>query len=320
MEFKVTDAIPLDQYLKLPRPERTWLVKDIIPSGGLVNLFSGPKLGKSFIALDLCRAISQGDTEWCGFNITGQSRVLYIQLDTPRSLWIERFEMLSAAGIDFTTNEVTDDTPSPMHYFRMADMEQAPYPFNVENKDTLAWMWKQLDDYKPGVVVIDTINEVHTRKENDNDDMKLAIAAIVHACRTPTATVVDRPAVLLLSHSRKEGKLEDDRGTTQEGRGATAAPGRYDVILRLQAREGATTAKLHQVGRGAKNDCYHLVKDPTTCLWKRKDDNRKAFKHALAAAMKLEGFATQTDRAKYLHSLCPEKTVAACLMAIRRWP
>jgi RecA-family ATPase len=317
MDYAILPSLPLDQYLQLPRPAQTWVVEPIIPAGGLVNLYSGPKLGKSYIALDLCRAISQGDSNWCGFAIQSQAKVLYIQLDTPRSLWIDRFEKLQEAGIDFTTNEVTPEMPSPMHFFRMADMEQVPYPFNVEDSITIKSLHSQLHDYQPALVVIDTIGEAHKRKENDNDDMKLALAALVAACRPVGVDVTQRAAVLILSHSRKEG--EEDRGTTQESRGASAGPGRYDVILRLQAREGATTAKLTQWGRSTPNATHALVKDPQTFLWKKKDNNRATFQAALAEVMK-QSFKRQTDQARALQALCPEKSLPACLMAIRRWP
>lgn len=318
MDYTVSASLPLNQYLKQPKPAHTWLVEPLIPSGGLVNLYSGPKLGKSFIALDLCRAISQGDTSWNGFPISAQARVLYIQLDTPRSLWIDRFEMLTAAGIDFTTNEITPEQPDDMAFFRMADMEQVPVPFDVEHPHTIAWLHRDIVSYQPALVVIDTLNEAHRRKENDNDDFKAALAALVSACRPPSLDATTRPAVLLLSHSRKEG--DEDRGTTQEARGASAGPGRYDVILRLKAREGATTARLIQWGRATPAGFTPLVKDPQTHLWKLKDDGSLQFKAHLGSIMtQLGTFKTQADAARALNMLAPEKSHAACLMAIRRW-
>ena len=232
----VGDALPLSQYLQLPTAPETWLIEPLIPAGGLVNIYSAPKVGKSFLALDLARALSDADETWLGFTVSMPGPVLYVQLDTPRSLWIDRFHKLQEAGIPFSDQ------------FYVADIGQAPYPFKLDEEHCATWLRKQCDTIKPVLVVIDTTREAHQGDENDSKHMQRVIASLI---------VATRPAAcLLVSHSRKlqmspEGVAESS--LMDDNRGSGYIPGRMDTIIQLRGKEGAKSCTMVYQGRAVEH-------------------------------------------------------------------
>src|SRR3954464_3156993 len=69
MSHTVSPALPLEDYLNLPVNNTPWIIEPLIPVGGIINLYGRPKLGKSFMAIDLARAIANGEDEWLEFKI-----------------------------------------------------------------------------------------------------------------------------------------------------------------------------------------------------------------------------------------------------------
>lgn len=250
-EPEVSSALTLDAYLSLPTAPETWLVEPLIPAGGLVNLYGPPKLGKSFLALDMVRSITNGDSQWLNFSIPTPGHVLYLQLDTPRSLWIDRFNKLKEAGVAFTNEK-----------FHVADIGQTPYPFVINTAAAASWLRKECDRIKPVLVVVDTTREAHNGNENDSEHMQKVISSLVLASRPA--------ACLLISHSRKmqltagepsEASLMDDN------RGSGYISGRVDTIIQLRGKENAPKAKMVYQGRAVAHGEVKLTRSETTMLW-----------------------------------------------------
>src|SRR5688572_32876186 len=105
------------EYLKLPRAKETWLVDPILPTSGALLLYGDPKVGKSFAALQLAAALASPSVEESfGFPVKTHGPVVYVQLDTPRSLWAERLEEVRESGVNtdsihFADRETLDCFP-----------------------------------------------------------------------------------------------------------------------------------------------------------------------------------------------------------------
>lgn len=316
-----TSPLPLGQYLTLPAAERTWLVDQLIPTGGLVNLFSAPKQGKSYLVLDLARALSQGDTCWLNQTIPRQAKVLYVQLDTPRSLWIDRFKKCQEAGVSFTTNDIGPDQPTETEYFLVADMESAPFPFNICDPSCFAWLRDHINALKPELVVIDTIRETHDLDEDKAGPMKMVLTQLRAACMTITGLP---PAILIISHSRKTNPKADG-GLMEEGRGANYVAGRADVVMRLVAKEGADTARLIYRGRATGHEVKVLKRNSKTILWELQEDPMAAAKArwkadvAFMARHPDHAGKTLAERGRLLQALHTDKAHETCVAAIRRY-
>jgi RecA-family ATPase len=197
------------EYLALPRPESVFIIDDLLPFGGSLLLYGSPKVGKSFLGLQMAQAIAHGEP-WFSFP-TKQSKVMFIQLDTPRSLWIHRIENLVETGEAL-------DSPNIIH----ADRESlGTWPFNILQPEHWALLREQVDTYRPDVVILDCLKELHQTPENDNTEGQRVMAALTSATQPA--------ALVLIHHSKKEGDRPHD--IIQGARGASYLTGRMDAII-----------------------------------------------------------------------------------------
>lgn len=204
--------LPGDDYMALPIPERPFLIEKLVPIGGLVNLYGKPKAGKSFLALQMASAVSCGDPAFLGLKVT-PGKVAYLQLDTPRSLWIERIRAMHGAGVDMSHIHFCD-----------RQVPGVPYPFNILEHQ--GWLEDQLAAIQPDLLFVDVIREIFNGDENDSSVMKLVINSVVASA--------PESAVVFLSHRKKETadpKHSKPDDLMQDARGSGYVAGRMDMVL-----------------------------------------------------------------------------------------
>lgn len=174
-------------------------------------LYGDPKVGKSFAALQLADAISNGD-HWLGFG-TKAGKVVYLQFDTPRNVWQERVSDLQKKSGAFVTP------------FYMGDRESLDaWPFDILNRDHFTRLRDALQAISPALVIFDTLRESHSSDENDSTEMQEAVAALV-ACTQPAS-------LCLISHARKPVQ-DQDFSLMGDNRGSSYVVGRMDAIVRF---------------------------------------------------------------------------------------
>lgn len=61
-------------------PPVDWLVRDVLPAGGLGAVYGQPGSGKSFLAIDLCMALARGE-QWFGHYVPHAVPVVYVALE-----------------------------------------------------------------------------------------------------------------------------------------------------------------------------------------------------------------------------------------------
>lgn len=207
LEGLLMSFLPDIEYLAQPRHPSSWVVEDILPTSGLLNIYGKPKSHKSFLALQIAQAV--GDPEIpsvVGFPIHLHGKVAYLQVDTPRGLWSDRIERWFPK--------------TPNVYF--ADSLMAPYPFNIMGEG-FAWLKEAIAACGAEVVIIDTLREIHSGDENDSGHMRDVVNTIHAACRPA--------ACILISHARKNGG--DNFALMDENRGSGYVAGRMDAVLYL---------------------------------------------------------------------------------------
>jgi len=243
-------------------PPVPWLVPDLLPPG-LTILAGAPKLGKSWLALDICRAVSGGGV-CLGDRQCAHGDVLYAALeDNPRTLksrmrksfpggpapgltlWTE-MEMLDAGGLEALRDWI----------------ESAA---------------------KPRLIVIDVLNKVRASKVKGEDSYPYDYRSV-----TPLKALADEfgIGVMIIHHTRKaeaSDKLEKVSGTN----GLTGAADTTWVLDR--DGNGVTLS-----GRGRElAEFEHAVElDRDTCRWSvlgdavevRRSDERTAILIALKEA------------------------------------
>jgi RecA-family ATPase len=174
-------------------------------------LYGDPKVGKSYAALQLAEAISNGD-HWLGFG-TNAGKVVYLQFDTPRNVWQERVSDLQKKSGAFVTP------------FYMGDRESLDsWPFDILNPVHYIRLRDALQAISPALVIFDTLRESHSSDENDSTQMQEAVSALVACCQ---------PAALcLISHARKPVQ-DQDFTLMGDNRGSSYVVGRMDAIVRF---------------------------------------------------------------------------------------
>jgi hypothetical protein len=281
-------------YLALPRAPETWLVEPLLPSGGSLLLYGDPKVGKSFAALQLAEALATGE-DWLGFRCPGKPqtssdqpnlsslpsqpsdatakanqvlsppparRVVYIQFDTPRSLWAERVANLRGAG--FQTDLVA-----------FADRETFDtWPFDVREPEHQLVLAEALHQFSADVVILDTLRECCAgADENSSTDMQVVVAGL-------TAAIA--PAALVLVHHGKKPNLEAGRSTINDSRGSSYITGRMDAIVHFHS------AGIDYTGRAVEEDELALDRVPRgqpgegTWKLKQKEADKKLAQNLLA--------------------------------------
>lgn len=216
-----------DDYLALPRESQTWLVRPLIPVGGRCNLYGDAKVGKSFAALQLASAISGGIPDWLGFSVPATGPVFYLQLDTPRSLWLDRLTEIAAAGFNL----------GGIHF---ADRESFDaWPFNIGRDDHFYRLRAEVAQVKPVAVIIDTLKESHGANENEATEIQVVIARLTAA--------VQPAALILVSHSRKANH-EVGPDLINDQRGSNYIPGAMDAIIRFTKKHMMYTGRACEEG------------------------------------------------------------------------
>lgn len=251
-EIVLTDAAPVaakpkypgfltvDDYLALPRDSQTWLLKPLIPVGGAALLYGAEKTGKSYLGVQLSHAISGGAPDFLGFPVAKHGPVLYLQLDTPRSLWSLRFGDMVRGGLKVTKDLMLADRETIEHY-----------PFDILQPSHVAYLGSIIRLHNPVAVVVDTLRESHSGDEDSSTISRNVVANLV-AATTPAA-------LILISHSRKPHP-DAEKSLVADHRGSSYITGRMDAIMRL------TPKRLFYTGRAIEEGDVKLERQESG-LW-----------------------------------------------------
>ncbi|MEI6500567.1 MAG: AAA family ATPase [Armatimonadota bacterium] len=209
-------------------PEPVWIVPDILPEGTTI-LGGKPKLGKSWLAMQLAQAAGTGGC-FLDYRIE-QRRVLFLALeDSKRRL---RSRMVAQAW---------------------PDLHEVYFLTECETTELERW----LDETKPQLLVVDTFSRFFNLNQQD-------VQPVTEALGKLQTLVMDRGiSALVLDHHNKAAGGEDAIGDLlgSTGKGAVA-----DTIWGLYRERGAHDAKLAVLGRDVEEEDLRLRWDPRFCCW-----------------------------------------------------
>ena len=227
----------LQELYKQPIEPIPWVVEDLL-APGLYFLGGSPKVGKSWLALQLCLAVCQGEP-FLGFK-TRRTEVLYISLeDGSRRLHIRALRM-------------TEKAPAGLHLCSHAHL----IGHGLE---------QQLDQMlaeHPGIrlVIIDTLQKVrmvagaNASYGNDYQDAA-ALKELADRCNV---------CLLVIHHLRKMPD-EDPFNRLSGTNGLTGAADGTIILIRQKRQEG--TATMSATGRDIED--MELTLDFSDCHWSR---------------------------------------------------
>lgn len=188
------------ELLSLPDPK--WLIKDVLPAGGLIGLYGEPGHGKSFVAIDMAMAVATG-LPWIDHE-TQKGLVLYVAAE-------------GGTGIKKRVWAWLDSKQLGGDAARVAWLTEA-LPMNGESAD-LDILFERINneiEEAPTLVIIDTLARCFEGDENMQEDMGRFIAGVDRLRRDFGATVI------VVHHTRLDAGRE---------RGSTAFRGAADTMV-----------------------------------------------------------------------------------------
>ena len=180
------ELLSADEILDTDWPEPTWAIPHLLPVG-LAILAGKPKVGKSWLALQIAQAVSAGG------NTLGEQveagPALYLALeDTPRRLKERMQKQGWAAGLP------ADFMPMGQFIEQVGDLRNG-------GADRLA---RQIKHRGYRLVVIDTLARSTIGDQNDVVDMTLALDPVQQMAHAHNC------AVLMVDHHKKGGGFDPD--------------------------------------------------------------------------------------------------------------
>lgn len=282
------------EYFSLPTPDHTWILNNVLPVGGMLNIYGKPKTGKSMIGLQLASAIASGKSEWLSFGISVHGPVAYLQVDTPRSLWVERALHLERFGLDFS-NVLFADREDP----------DFPYPFDIMGEG-YRWLEKNISllSPRPITLIIDTLREIHAGSEDESGHMKNVISQ--------TQAAVPGLSIVFISHSRKGNPQQFgfQPDIMDENRGSSYVPGRMDCVMALSGR--SLTAK----GRALPDTEVGVEMHPESFEVLLADPFLKEAVELVGKGRKMG--VDEKGMVEILHNRFPKKSIEVCRSVVHR--
>ena len=211
-------------------------VVDGLIAHGLYVLAGAPKVGKSWLALDLCLSIAKGE-KVLGHQ-TAQGTALYLCLED------------SYVRIQNRLYEITDEPTERLHFVIMSEsigngLEEQIEDFKKENSDLK-------------VVFIDTLQMVRNEMESSYGSDYKELSVLKALADKLSVTIV------VVHHTRKCSDSDPFNMIS----GSTGLSGCVDgSMVLIETKRGSRKAKLHCVGRDIENAEINLQFDSDLKKW-----------------------------------------------------
>jgi RecA-family ATPase len=227
-------------------PPINWIIEGLLPEG-LAVLAGRPKIGKSWMALELALSVANG-FESMGLFDAKQHDVFYLPYEDNFRRLQSRIEKIMTGGLSKTA-------PSNLFY------PQDNFGFPKLNENGIEEIEKILDNNSNiKFIVVDTLGRGIADKRRKDNSMYHADYDLSSALQR--LTMERKICILLIHHTRKEGAenvFDEISGTT----GLTAG---FDTMLVLKKNDNKHT--LHITGRDVQETEYHLEFEESSCVWK----------------------------------------------------
>jgi predicted transcriptional regulator len=228
---------------KLPAPR--WVIEGLLPAG-LSVLAGKPKIGKSWLTLDLSLAVAGGG-KVLGRYDAKRGAVLHLALEDTERRFQDRLK------------RALDGAPAPdgAHFFNEWR--------RVEDHGLTA-LRRWLDQHPDTrLVVVDTLAKMRPRQSGKDNLYRADYEAIEQLKR-----VADEHSVgIVVVHHERKATADDHLDRVS---GSTGLTGAADTILTLARERGQMDAVLSVTGRDVEEQELALSMDPRTMRWASRGD------------------------------------------------
>jgi len=225
--------------------EPKWVVHELLPVG-LASLAGRPKVGKSWLALQLAGAVATGQRflDW----EVEQGMVLFIALEDPPRRLKERLAHLRVP--------------------KGADMQiSTDWPLLNAGAQGLYDLQQCMAEWQPRLVVIDTLARAFDRRTawNSQSEASFALAALLRLAHEQEC------CILTLDHHKKPGAMRD---VIDDIYGSTGKAAVIDTAWGLYKERGRRGAMLEVTGRDIEPRELAIEFDGSSRGWQRMDEGQ----------------------------------------------
>jgi KaiC/GvpD/RAD55 family RecA-like ATPase len=222
-------------------PEPIWAVPKILPVGFAI-LAGAPKVGKSWLALQIAQAVASGG--YVMNQRVEKGKVLYIALeDSPRRLKERMNKQKWPQGLeaDFITVGLFQQV--------IGDI----------SKGGIGKLAELIEEHNYRMVILDTLSRAIKGDQNDVGVMTASLTPVQEMAHKYNITI------LLIDHHKKvKGEEQDAIGDIL---GSTAKGAMTDTVLGLYRERGKSGAKLSITGREVDEQVIDIYFDKESGCW-----------------------------------------------------
>jgi len=158
-------------------PEAQWIVKDLVPLGGITAFTGESNSFKSFLTLALAASVAE-QRDYLDHFPTTKGKVLIVDEENNRGTIRKRFEDMRI--------EPSEDI-----------LFVSQGGFRADTKASIEALKAVIAEHKPVLIILDSLIDIHTKNENDAPEMNSIFLAIKHELLTPESSVI------VIHHHRK---------------------------------------------------------------------------------------------------------------------
>lgn len=241
-ENVIEGIISADDILSTAWPEPRWAVPGLLPAG-LTICGGRPKVGKSWLGLQLAMAVASGGEALGSRAEAGRVLVLALE-DPPRRVKERMVRQKWPAGLP------VEVLPLGKFQERVGDL----------GRGGAARLASQIERGQYRLVVVDTFSRAFAGDQNDHAAMTAALSPIQEIAQTLNT------AVVIIDHLRKGGT--DTADAVVDLLGSTAKAALCDAVMGLYRERGKAAARLLVTGRDVEERSLALTMDWQAGLWR----------------------------------------------------
>jgi hypothetical protein len=237
----IKGLLTADDILTTDWPEPVWAVPDLLPVG-LAILAGRPKVGKSWLGLQVAQAVGAGGVA-LGKQVE-RGPVLYLALEDPPQRLQERM--------------VKQNWPRglPVEFLPMGRFVDEIGDLRNGGGECLA---RQIQARRYRLIVVDTLSRSVWGDQNDAADMTIALTPLQEMAHAQNC------AVILIDHHRKGNGFDPD--AINDILGSVAKGAMTDTAWGLYQERGKAGASLAIIGRDVEAQTLALTFDGLTGCW-----------------------------------------------------
>jgi putative DNA primase/helicase len=221
---------PIGEFSNRAEEEIDWLVDGILERGANGVIVAEPKVGKSWLAADLAICLALG-VDFLGRKVPRAVKVAFVSREDNPSLTRWRLCALFRAKV----------APSPKHveaYVKnlWINTREQSKQLLLDNDEQLAELMADLRIVKPEFLILDVLNTLHQKDENDNSEMRRVFERLDGIQREIGC------AIGLCHHYNKTGS----GSMTMRMRGSSAIAGWCEWMIGLEIEDPAREVRKTQ--------------------------------------------------------------------------